>query len=213
LLRRDLKKIEKDLEVLDHARDKLNEVSRTATRLADWAVIQMHRGELGKAKESLATAKNSLRQMERLLKENPELKHSGNVLVAYQEYAEAKLLLHIITDGELPSMEAVGTDSIPFVLGILDLVGELRRMALNFLRKGKVMEAERILRIMERAYEDVFSIDHTAIIPTFRNKMDVARKLIEITRGEVVTEIRRLSLEEAITSFRGERKEKKNAET
>jgi predicted translin family RNA/ssDNA-binding protein len=47
-------------------------------------------------------------------------------------------------------------------------------------------------------YEDLYSIDHTAIIPNFRHKMDIARKLIESTRGDVVTEIRRLSLENTV---------------
>jgi predicted translin family RNA/ssDNA-binding protein len=71
-------------------------------------------------------------------------------------------------------------------------------MVLNNLRKGEAREAEKNFALMEDVYEDLYSIDHTAIIPTFRHKMDIARKLIESTRGDVVTEIRRLSLENTV---------------
>jgi predicted translin family RNA/ssDNA-binding protein len=54
---------------------------------------------------------------------------------------------------------------------------------------------------LEGIYEELYSIDHTAIIPNFRHKMDIARKIIETTRGDVVTEVRRLSLENALRDF------------
>jgi predicted translin family RNA/ssDNA-binding protein len=71
-------------------------------------------------------------------------------------------------------------------------------MALNSLRKGDVAIAEKLLNLMEGVYEDLQGLEHTAIIPTFRVKMDVARKIIESTRGDVVTEVRRYALEQAL---------------
>lgn len=198
LMPKDLEKVQVDLEKYDSIREKMLEVSRLATRLSDMAIIMMHRGDLKKAKETLHQAENSLKKIERVLKSNPELRNSGNVVVAYQEYAEAKLLFHIVQDGKLPSLEKIGVESTPYILGLLDFIGELRRMALNFLRKGRAVEAEKMLKLMENIYEDLISLDHAAIIPMFRRKMDVARKMVEITRGDVVTEIRRMSLERAI---------------
>ena len=84
------------------------------------------------------------------------------------------------------------------MLGLLDVIGEFRRMSLNGLRKGDVPLAEKTLSVMEGIYEDLQSLDHTSIIPTFRVKMDAARRIIEATRGDVVTEARRLSLEQAL---------------
>jgi len=208
LMPKDLEKIQIDLVKYDSIREKMLEVSRLATRLSDMAIIMMHRGDLKKAKETLRQAKDSLREIERFLKSNPELRNSGNVVVAYQEYAEAKLLFHVIQEGKLPSLEKVGVESTPYVLGLLDFIGELRRMALNFLRKGKAVEAERMLKLMENTYEDLVSLDHAAIIPMFRRKADVARKIVETTRGDVVTEIRRMSLEKAIRGLEERIKEK-----
>ena len=71
-------------------------------------------------------------------------------------------------------------------------------MALNCLRKGDVAKAEKMLVGMEGIYDDLQTLEHTSIIPTFRVKMDAARRIIESTRGDVVTEVRRYSLEQAL---------------
>ena len=71
-------------------------------------------------------------------------------------------------------------------------------MALNSLRKGDVGKAEKLLDAMEGVYDDLQTLEHTSIVPTFRVKMDAARRIIETTRGDVVTEIRRFSLEQAL---------------
>jgi len=208
LMPKDLEKIQIDLEKFDSIREKMLEVSRLATRLSDMAIIMMHRGDLKKAKETLHQAENSLKGIERVLKGNPELRNSGNVVVAYQEYAEAKFLFHVIQEGKLPSLEKIGVESTPYILGLLDFIGELRRMALNFLRKGMAVEAEKMLKLMENIYEDLISLNHAAIIPMFRRKTDIARKMVETTRGDVVTEIRRMSLEKAIRGLEKRIKEK-----
>ena len=208
LMPRDLEKIQIDLEKYDSIREKVLEVSRLATRLSDMAIIMMHRGDLKKAKDTLHQAEDSLREIERILKSSPELKNSGNVVVAYQEYVEAKLLFHIIQEGKLPSLEKIGVESTPYILGLLDFIGELRRMTLNFLRKGMTVEAEKTLKLMENIYEDLTSLNHAAIIPMFRRKTDIARKIVETTRGDVVTEIRRMSLEKAIRGLEKRIREK-----
>jgi translin len=205
---KDLERIQADLEKYDSIREKLFEVSRLATRLSDMAIIMMHRGDLKKAEETLHQAEKSLREIERFLKGNPELGKSGNVILAYQEYTEAKLLFHVIQEGKLPSLKKVGVESTPYILGLLDFIGELRRMSLNFLRKGRAVEAEKMLKLMENIYEDLISLNHAAIIPTFRRKADIARKIVETTRGDVVTEIRRMSLEKAIRGLEKKVREK-----
>jgi translin len=208
LMPKDLEKIQIDLEKYDSIREKMLEVSRLATRLSDMAIIMMHRGDLKKAKETLDRAEGSLREIELFLKGNPELKNSGNVVVAYQEYTEAKLLFHVIQEGKMPSLKKLDVESNPYILGLLDFIGELRRMALNFLRKGRAVEAEKMLKLMENIYEDLISLNHTAIIPMFRRKADIARKIVEATRGDVVTELRRMSLEKAIRGLEKKVREK-----
>ena len=200
--KKDLERIQADLEDYDQAREKMFEATRAASRLSGWAIVQIHRQETGAAEVTLKKAKQALIGLRKLLDSHSEFNSSPNVVTAYQEYAEARLLQVIASSGKVLSQKEVGVDVQPYLLGLLDFTGELRRMALNHLRKGKAKEAEKTLATMESVYEDLYSLDHTAIIPTFRHKMDIARKLIESTRGDVVTETRRLSLEDAIKDLK-----------
>ena len=202
LLRKvDIKVIQKNLAELDAARDGVFEVSRMAIRSAGRAIVELHRGDFAKASEQIASAEAALRDLEKTVRKREELKHLGNVGVAYQEYAEAKLLYCMMKEERILSIDEVGVETESYLLGLLDFIGELRRMCLNHLRAGQVSKAECSLEAMEGIYEDLYSIDHTAIIPNFRHKMDIARKIIETTRGDVVTEVRRLSLENALRDF------------
>lgn len=195
---KDLKQIQESLTSFDEIREKMLEVSRVATRLSDWSIIQMHRNDMERAEISLKEAKEALVQIRDLVKNTPELRQTGSVLVAYQEYVEAVLLQGLLKEGKLASLKEVDVEPVPYILGILDLIGELRRVTLNHLRRGKGNEADKTLKVMEELYEAVLTLDHTAIVPTFRVKADTARRIIESTRGDVITEIRRMSLEEAI---------------
>jgi len=202
LLRKaDIRVIQKNLAELDAARDGVFEVSRMAIRSAGRAIVELHRGDFAKASEQIASAEAALRDLEKTVRKREELKYMGNVGVAYQEYAEAKLLYCMMKEERILSIDEVGVETESYLLGLLDFIGELRRMCLNHLRAGQVSKAECSLEAMEGIYEDLYSIDHTAIIPNFRHKMDIARKIIETTRGDVVTDVRRLSLENALRDF------------
>ncbi|MEM2864974.1 MAG: hypothetical protein QXR65_06905 [Candidatus Bathyarchaeia archaeon] len=198
LMREDLERIQSYLEGYDSARERLLECSRRAVRLASWAMLQVHRMELEKAGETLKGVEDALREMEEAVKGYPELSSHSNALAAYQEYVEAKSLYLLAREDRLCRLDEVAAPSAQYLLGLLDMVGELRRSVLECLKRGDPGSAEAKLNVMERIYEDLLSLDHTAVIPNFRHKMDAARRIIEATRGDVVTELRRRSLEDAI---------------
>ncbi len=200
LSRSDVEKIQAELISYDKAREKLQSLTRNATRLCSWAIIQVHRGKLGQATKTLDEAKRSLDELQSLLSAHTELPQFGQVLVAFQEYAEAKLLFHLKKGGKIASLRDVGTSSTAYLLGMLDFVGEMRRMILDALRHGNANEAQRLLTKMEGIYEDLMALDRTSILPNFRRKLDAARRILETTRGDVATDLRRVSLEKALRS-------------
>jgi translin len=200
LSKSDIERIQAELLSYDKAREKLQTLTRNATRLCGWAIIQVHRGKLNEAIKTLAEAKRSLDELERLLSAHAELPQFGQVLVAFQEYAEAKLLFEMKKSRTLVSMRDVGTSSTAYLLGMLDFVGEMRRMTLDALRRGSAEEAQALLTTMEKVYEDLMSLDRTSILPNFRRKLDAARRILEATRGDVATDLRRVSLEKALRS-------------
>jgi translin len=185
----------------DKTRERLLELTRKTARLASWAIIQVHRGQIAKAKATLREAGGSIAQMRTLLGERSEFKQAGYVIVAFQEFSEAKILLGYATGKKLLSQHEVDVDWMPYLLGLLDFIGEQRRMTMDQLKAGKLKEAQETFESMEALFEDLLSLDRTSIVPTFRRKMDVAKKLVEATRADVIADIRRSSLEKTMKNL------------
>ena len=198
LAKKDLSTIQKRLSHYDEVREEILSLSRTATRLAGSSILDIHREDLESANNSIENIEQTLAKIRALSDDFSEFKTSQGVVVAFQEYVEAVTLRTFARKGTIPSIDDVESDHRSYVLGLLDAVGEFRRMALNGLRRGDVKQAEKLLDAMEGIYDDLQTLDHTSIIPTFRVKMDAARRIIESTRGDVVTEVRRFSLEHAL---------------
>ena len=198
LNKRDLTSIQKQLVHYDEAREAVLTLSRTATRLAGSSILEIHRGDMESASNTLRKVEQTLRKIEILAGDFSEFKTSSGVVVAFQEYVEAMTLRSFARSERLPTISELKTDNRSYVLGLLDAVGEFRRMALNSLRRGEVKRAEKLLGAMEGIYDDLQTLEHTSIIPTFRVKMDADRRIIESTRGDVVTEVRRYALEQSL---------------
>jgi len=198
IAKKDLETIRADLYRYDRVREQVFTISRETVRLAGSSILQIHRGDSKGAAATIRQAEESLAKVRKLCEDFSEFATSAGVVVAFQEFVEASSLYSFVEKGSVPSIGDLGVEWRTYMLGLLDVVGEFRRMCLNGLRKGDVGLAERTLVVMEGIYEDLQSLDHTSIIPTFRVKMDAARRIIEATRGDVVTEARRLSLEQAL---------------
>ncbi|SRR5205809_1514904 len=198
LNKRDLTSIQKQLVHYDEAREAVLTLSRTATRLAGSSILEIHRGDMEAASNTLRKVEQTLSKIEILANDFSEFKTSSGVVVAFQEYVEAMTLRSFARSERLPTISELKTDNRSYVLGLLDAVGEFRRMALNSLRRGEVKRAEKLLGAMEGIYDDLQTLEHTSIIPTFRVKMDADRRIIESTRGDVVTEVRRYALEQSL---------------
>jgi len=200
LSKNDLHQIQAELLSYDKAREQLQTLTRSVTRLCSWAIIQIHRGNLSQASKTISEAKGSLDDLQNLLASHSELPQFGQVLVAFQEYAEAKLLYNLKRTGRVATLKEVGTGSTAYLLGMLDFVGEMRRMILDSLRHGDAEKAQGLLSVMESIYEDLMSLDRASILPNFRHKLDAVRRILETTRGDVATDLRRVSLEKALRS-------------
>jgi translin len=128
--------------------------------------------------------------------------YSGLVDAAFQEYAEAQTLLSLVERNHFVSPDEINVNSVAFVLGLADVIGELRRRALDSLRKADVKTAEACLQLMEEIYVELMSMDEAyMLVPGLRRKSDVARHVIESTRGDITIEARRSSLEKCMKSL------------
>lgn len=197
-LKRVIQGLQSELKTMVEAREEALSSSRKVITLSKQAVMAVHRGKVEAANERLEDAEKILNQVKEVLPSAFELK-IGSINPAYQEYAEAQTLLRLVTDGSFPSPKELDVPIIPYLLGLGDLVGELRRRAVDSLRSGDLRTSDKCLETMEEIYIQLLSLEEAhSLTPLLRRKCDVARRLIEVTRGEIVTAVGRRSLEEAI---------------
>jgi translin len=195
-----LEKIQEELNRREKVREEVNMKMRKATRLSKQAIQVTHQERFDDAKAMLEEAKRFFANIQDTTKNYPALFYSGVVGAAFEEHAEAHVLLTLVQEKRFVHPEEIGVPGTPYILALGDVVGELRRRALDLIRKGEVEEAGKSLESMEYIYSELTALDDAYIIINgLRRKGDVARRLIEITRGDITSEVRRNALELSIS--------------
>jgi Predicted RNA-binding protein of the translin family len=198
-------------------REEIQRDMRRTTRLSKQAILFTHQERFKDAKDSLAEADKLFARLREVSKDYPDLFYSGLVNAAFEEYSEAHTLLTLIEENRFVDPEGLEIPTIPYVLGLGDVVGELRRRVLDSIRKGNVEAAELCLERMEHIYSELTAMDDAYLLVSgLRRKCDVARHLIEITRGDVTIEVRRSALEQSILNLEetiGKKKKDRNIKT
>jgi translin len=198
-LRKVLGKVREELKQKEEVKEEIQKNMRQATRLSKQAILLIHNGRTKEARKSLKETDRLLSILTKLAKKHRELLHSGPADAAFQEYTEAQTLLRLMEKGQFISPEELNVPSIDYVLGLADVIGELRRRGLDVLRKGDVEMAEECLETMEEIFSELTAMDDAyMLVPGLRRKCDIARHVIETTRGEITIEVRRASLERSI---------------
>lgn len=197
-----LKAAQHELKEKERVKQRVQEATRKATRFSKQAILLVHQKRFKEARGLLTRAKRIIRRLIALSREYPEIVYSGLFDVALQEYCEANILFHLIRDSKFVSPEELEVPSVAYVLGLADVIGELRRVALDSLRTGDITDAEKCLERMDEVYTALMGMnDAYLLVPGLRRKCDVARRIIETTRGDVTLEARRNSLKERIQEF------------
>ena len=202
-----LERMRKHFDAQEKLREEVLDASREVIRASGRATAAVHREEKADAKEMLAKARKTLATLAEAVKAEPHLADSGIIISAYQEYCEAALVQALIWDGKLLTAEELDVSYKPYLAGLADATGELRRHALDLIRSDEVSEAERMLKLMEEILELLMEFDYPdAILPGMRRKQDMARRVVENTRGDLTTAIRQQKLESALKRAEGVKK-------
>jgi len=197
-----LEKIQEELSGREEVREEVQRDMRKATRLSKQAIQVTHQERFDDAKVMLKEAKMLFAKLHDTAKDYPYMLYSGSVGAAFEEHAEAHILLMLIQEDRFVTPKEIDVPVTPYVLSLGDVIGELRRRALNLIRKGNVEAAEKCLERMEHIYSELTALDDAyIIIKGLRRKGDVARHLIEITRGDITSEVRRSALERSISKL------------
>ena len=178
-------KIEKHIDEKDKIREQALRASREIIILCRKAIQHLHQNAVKEAKIQIKQASDKLISLYTLTENYPEIFHAGYVDNAAQEVVEAACLLHIMQGKDLPDPDDLQTTYNAYLLGLCDLVGELRRLALDLILDGKSKEAKKHLKTMEKIYDAIIRFDYPSALVPIRKKQDMIRGLIERTRGEL----------------------------
>ena len=168
----------------DEARERALKKSRDIIREAGRLVTLIVSGDAEKAGRTLPRLEAMVREYLEALKPYPELYYSGSTYNAVSEYVEAAILYRLVSGEALPGPEDLSVPPVPYLQGLGDVVGELRRLALDMLRRGDLEGAWRMLEYMEDIYLALRSLDYPdSLLPGVRRKTDIARRLVDETKA------------------------------
>ena len=192
--------LQEELDEKDTVREIAIKSARVIIRLSGSAVHSIHGGE--DATQMLATALDEVARLKSLLEIHPDIWTSGLVSDALQEMTEAALVHSISMGEDLPTPQDLGVPPAPYLLGLADTIGEVRRFALISLREGELRDAIAYLDIMEEMFLVLMRFDYPQALVAIRRKQDIARSLVEKTRGEVTLAVSSRRLQDKIDELK-----------
>jgi translin len=194
--------IRKSFDARTAARDQALAQARQLTRACALAIRAVHRDEVDTMQSQLAEADRLASQLRLDLAGYPDLLFAGYTQDALKEYVEAHVTCALIRNEPLPPPEELGVTEPSYLNGLAEVIGELRRRILDILRHGYSQEAERLLTVMDDIYSVLVTMDYPdAITNGLRRQTDLARGIIEKTRGDITISLRGEHLEQAIAQL------------
>ena len=193
-----LDEINYDLKNVEERREKLIKGTRDVISLCSKSIVALHHDEMEKAEKNMHQAKIMLDEFRQYSKTDLY----KYVSVAEQEIVEAYGLKSVMQNSAIPSMRELNVSGPSYITGLLDCIGEIKRMVYERMRIGRGEDAAKLFSLMQDIYSSVYPFavyDH--LVSGMRRKLDVAKMLIEDVRAVVTEETRRDVLIKAIDSL------------
>ena len=186
------------------AREAALPAARRSIRASANAIRAVHRDESDRASELIGEARAALRAGYDAVTDHPQLRFAGYLQDAQKEYAEANVTRALVSGDPVPGPDELEVEDAPYLNGIAEAIGEGRRHILDLLRAGQVERGQAMLDALEDLYGVLVTIDYPdAITLNLRRSTDVARSLIEKTRGDLAIAAMQQGIERALSEHAG----------
>lgn len=182
------------------ARERALSSARRAIRSSANAIRAIHRADAAEAERLMKEAQSALAVGRQAVEnDHPDVYFAGFLQDAEKEYAEARLTHAVVMESALPTPDELQVGLAPYLNGMAESIGEGRRAILDALRLGDLERSERILKCMEDMYHVLVSMDYPdAITGNLRRTTDVARGIMEKTRGDLSLSMVQRELRDAL---------------
>jgi len=187
-----LTELRNDLDELDSKRELILKETRIIIRLCSEIIKRIQREDFDNIEVRLIQIEKSIKDLQQSA-EILSVNIGKNYLIdVKQEYIEAKLFYKLIKEKRILGFKEMEVYPYEYIMGLADLIGELKRYILNCIRKNKMKDAELYFEIMEDLYDNLVLLDYPeGLIQGFRHKLDKCRDILNKTQ-EIIT----LSLKE-----------------
>ncbi|MER5175436.1 MAG: RNA-binding protein [Candidatus Nitrosocosmicus sp.] len=188
--------VEKSLGIFSHqmkqleiSRETLIKETREVISLCSKAIILLHSNKIPEA-ETLVD-KSSL--LIKNLKNYVIFDLDRYLWPAEQEYVEAFILKEIMSRKPvLSGYESLNVSLNAYVTGLLDCIGEIKRMIYDNLRKNNFDFSLSLFEIMQYIYNLIYPFAfYDNIVSGIRKKLDVSKRIIEDVRITMTEEYQR----------------------
>lgn len=181
-IKNQMKTIEEELAKKQERFDSANVLTRDVIRNSAKAITFAHNDEMEEALRSIEKAREGMQGISKLRGEFAYITSQAS-----QELAEATIFYWIKKMGKVIGPKEAGIDYEQYLLGLMDVVGELKREILLSLKNNNAKSAKLYLTIMEEIYDSTRSIRFAeAVLPYFRKKQDVARIQLESASSDII---------------------------
>ncbi len=181
----------------DEVREEVLKLSREITRDCAMLIRKIHKADDGREfEEELNKIAEKIKNLNSLAT-FPEF--VNYLSTPQQEFVEALSLYEIKFNDKIPrykDVEFVRKEN--YILGLADVVGELRREVLEAMKDDNLENVERFFRFMEDIYEFLMNFDYYHVVDNLRRKQDICRGILERTHGDIVNFIQNLKLREEL---------------
>lgn len=176
-------------QAMHEARESALVQCRKLGQLAARSIRHVHRHQFTEAEALLEEAKSVADGARAILKPYPEL-NPAYLHDTEKEMVEAAAVLAIVHDRPYPTPNELGAQVMSYLNGLGEAASEVRRFALDEMRRGNIDSAERILGQMETIYEDLITFDYAdSMTGGLRRTCDALRAVIERTRADLTATV------------------------
>jgi translin len=193
-----LDKIQSNLQLTLDRRERLLKESRDVILSCSRAIVFLHSGKTKEARDEIANAQKILKKLRK-----DGLGSLSRYLISPEtEFVEASTVESIVLGEPIKDANSLGVSDEAYLLGLLDTVGELKRLLLVTITEGKAKKTKEYFAAIEELYAQLspFAVFDN-IVNGARRKIDVARIITEDTRGIIAEETRREALLTSIQSL------------
>ncbi|MBW2981769.1 hypothetical protein KY343_02705 [Candidatus Woesearchaeota archaeon] len=159
LNKNDFKEMRIEFNSFDDNRELVIKKSRDILKLSKQVIYSVHRDDLKEAAKLVKKIENEKKNIEKIIIKNSKLESVGAYRVAIGEYVEAMLYYHFIKNKKIVTHKFLKVTTDHYLMGLIDLTGELGRKAVQLAGKGVFSKVVSIRDAVSEIFGELLKFD------------------------------------------------------